>query len=63
MMAKAWIAGFVVDSFKNGMGSNAVFGLGLLTQNSQASSLSMSVFVYGRAFLTSLSVYYLSYEL
>ena len=56
------ISGFVVDSFKSGMGSNAVFGLGLRNPVAGTSTLSVTVYVMGRAFLTSVSVYYLSFE-
>lgn len=63
MKATAMISGFVVDSFKTGMGSNAVFGLGLRSMSAGATSLGMTVFVMGRAFLSSVSMYYVSYEL
>lgn len=56
------ISGFKVDDFKTGMGSNAVFGVGLRDDFAGSSALSISVYVFGRALLTSVSVYYMSYE-
>jgi len=55
----AFISGFVVDSFKTG--ANTVFGLGLRSMTPGVSSLGVTVYVMGQAFLTSVSVYYVSF--
>jgi hypothetical protein len=62
MKALAVISGFAVNSFQNGGLGNANFGLGLIWPNVQATSLGVTVIVYGRALLSSVSTYYLSYE-
>ena len=55
------ISGFVVNSFRNGVGSNSAFGIALKNSNAGASSLSLTVYIIGRAYLTSISIYYFSF--
>jgi hypothetical protein len=62
MKAIAVISGFTVNSFKTGVGTNPVFGVGLINQVPGTSSLSVNVIVYGRALLSTITAYYISYE-
>jgi hypothetical protein len=61
--AIAMISGFVVNEFRNGMGSNPSFGLGLFNQLAQATTMSITVIVFGRIHLASVGIYYINYEL
>lgn len=55
------ISGFAVDSFRNGVGSNSAFGIALKYNNPGSSSLGLTVYIIGRAYLSSVSIYYFSY--
>jgi hypothetical protein len=46
--AIALISGFVVNSFRNGMGNNPSFGLGFFNQVPQTSAIDLTVIVFGR---------------
>lgn len=59
--ARGMISGFAVDSFRNGIGSNSAFGIALKKSNAGSSSLTLTVYIIGRAYLTSVSVYYFSF--
>lgn len=62
MKAIAVISGFTVNSFKTGTGMNPVFGVGMVNQVPGTSSLSVDVIIYGRALLSTITAYYISYE-
>lgn len=63
MKALAVLSGFSVNSFQPGLGTVGarIFGIGLYNQNAGATGLSVDVYVFGRAYLSTISVYYISY--
>ncbi len=62
--AIAVVSGFLIESFEGIVdpANNAAFGFGMTAQTATATGINADIYVYGRAYLKSISSYYISYE-